>query len=348
MSSVVKFAAINTKVKVLEGQLLSNYQYQQVLNSRNYKDALKYLKENTAYANALKAYNVDDVHRGQLEIILKKDYIKKYNKLIHYFDGEYKKIIKTLFLKFEIEDIKTILRGKFIGKENEELYSFLAYESSLSNLNYKSLIDASNYTEVINKLKDTIYYKHIVHLVKYVQDEGLFRIEMALDFIYFIHLRKAIKKLDKENMEILKEIIGRQADLLNIQWIFRGKKYYKLAPEELLNYTIYDGYKLNKDILKQLCYTKSMNEFFVMVDTLPYGELFNKTKYREYLLEKEILSYLKAFYDKMKREHRMNISVAIAYLELALQECRDIITLVENKRYNVENDEALKYITATL
>ena len=75
----------------------------------------------------------------------------------------------------------------------------------------------------------------------------MFRIETELDFVYFTAIRREIKHLDKENSEVVLSIIGLEADLLNLGWIYRGKTFYKIPPEELFNYTIYNGYKLSKE-----------------------------------------------------------------------------------------------------
>jgi V/A-type H+/Na+-transporting ATPase subunit C len=348
MDKVARFAAVNTKVKVLEGKLLHRHQITNLVQCRDYREALFYLRDKTSYGQILKEYNLEEVHRGQLENILRKYYIENLFKLIHYFSGDYKSFFRVLFIRFETEDIKTIIRGKYIGKSEEKLYSLIAYESPLNYIDFKELITAETLEDAVEKLRPTVYYKHIAPLVKGVKEEGLFRMEMTLDFVYFLNMRKFLKKLHKEDREIIELFNGVYADLLNIQWIFRGKKYYRLKPEELLNYTIYDGYKLSRDTLKSICYTKSMEEFYELIDKLPYGKLFEKSKYTEYLMEKEILLYLKGIYGRYKKENKMNIASVLAYLELALIECRDIISLVENKRYNLKTDETLSYITATL
>jgi V/A-type H+-transporting ATPase subunit C len=348
MGSVLDFAAINTKVKVLERSFLSTIQIKRLFESKNYKEALFYLKENTNYKDVLNKYNMESVHRGELEIILKKHYAQKYCKLVHYLKGDYKQLLEILYTKLEIEDLKVILRGKFIGKAPEEIEKLMCYRSNLSRIDYDKLIKVKSLEAAVENLKETIYYETIQHLIKTTKEEGLFRVEMALDFVFFSQLRKNIKKLTSENKEFVEAYIGINADLLNIQWIFRGKKYYSLSPEELLNYTIYDGHKLNKDILKSLCYCKNMSEFYGKVDESVYSELFIKSKYEEYLLEREILLYEKGIFERVKKEHKLNISVVIAYLELAAIEMRDIISIVENKRYNNENNEILKYITVTI
>lgn len=348
MGRVVDFAAINTKVKGMEGRFLTKYQYAQLIECHSFRDALKFLRDETSYKDVLNDANIDELHRGQLEVILKKHYIKNFTKLMYYLSDEHKKLLRIIFMRFEVEDIKVIVRGKYIGKNNEELAELLTYQCALSTVNYSELLEAASVMEVAEKLRGTIYYKHIENLVKEVEKEGLFRLEMALDFVYFISLRKFLKKLSKEDRTVIEKMNGIYADLLNIQWIFRGMKYYRLSPEILYNYTIYDGWKLKKEDVKNLCYSGDLKEFYSKVSKTPYREVFLRSNFQEYLLEKEILAYLKKVYLRYNSEFRMNISVVLSYLELALLECRDIITIVENQRYSQQSEEIMQFITATI
>lgn len=348
MGNVVMFAAVNTKIKALAAQLLSKEQFSELIDTKSYDDAIKYLIEETKYSEVFSGYNPDQIHRESFEILLKKYYIDNFYKLIHYFTGNYKKLFSILFMRFEIEDIKLILRGKYAGRENSAIRELVAFESPLSKIDYDDLISAKDAAEVIEKLHDTRYYKHLAPLMNSIQSEGIFRIEMALDFEYFSTLRKFKRMISKEDSDEINKINGIYCDLQNLQWILRGKKYYNLQPEELLNYTIYDWFRINRDMIKKLCYAKDVEEFYDLVETTTYREVFDRSRQEDYLVEKEILSYLKHMYFKYAKRNALNISVVMSYLELSMIEIRDLITILENKRYNLGNEEAIKYLITTL
>lgn len=345
MGSVAEFAAVNTKAKALKGKLLTKEQYEELVNAKDYVQALTYLKENTHYKEALNNYNIQDLHRGQLEKILKKDYTKSFYKLSHYLKGEYKNLIKVLFMKLEIEDLKVILRRKYIGREKEDIEELMTYESPLSDINYDALISAKSMEEAVETLKNTKYYKHIFSILNSIKESGMFKVEMSLDFCYFSELRKIEEKIHKESREILKNIIGVYSDLLNIQWIFRGKKYYHIEPEILLNYTIYDGYRLRLKDLKSLCYSKNIEELFSLIKYTPYIEVFGEGRKDDYLIESDILRYMKNIYLKYAKENPMDISIVGSYLELALLEIKYIVSIIEGKRYSLGLEEIHRYIS---
>ena len=276
MGSVVKFSAINSKVKAMIGKMLSEEQYLKLLKCKDFKSTVKVLKEETNYGELLEGYNLEKIHRGNLEIILDRHYISIYSKFINYFNGEYRKLIKALFIRWEIEDLKVIIRGKYLGRSKDEIENKLIARSSLNTINYDYLLALKNVEEVIDGLKGSIYYKSLKNLAKDTSEKGLFRIETELDFVYFSSVRQELKHLDNENKEVGYSIIGMEADLLNLGWIYRGKTFYKIPPEELFNYTIYDGYKLSKEKLRKLCYINNMADFHNLIEKTPYAHIYEK------------------------------------------------------------------------
>lgn len=346
MGSSARYSAVNAKVRAQEGRMLDKDQIMKLLECKSFQEALFYLNDHTDYGRLLGNHAVESIHRGQLELILKREHVKKLDQFIHYFSGIYKDLLRILFIRYEIEDIKVIIRGKLIKKSSLELDSLVTHESSLSTISYEELLKAEDIEEVVEKLKDTIYYRHIANLSKDVHREGFFPIETELDFVYYIQLRKFLKNLGPEDRLVLERINGIQCDLQNLQWIYRAKKYYDISPAIVLGYTIYDGFRLNKEKLKELSYAKSIEDFIEMLKGMPYERLFRVSEREEYLLERDILSYLKKIYLSYKKAYRTNISVLISFFELAYLEMRDVITIVENKRYSVNTEESLKYITA--
>jgi len=346
MGSVVVFSAINTKVKALIGKMLSKDQYLQLLNCKDLKSTLKTLKEETSYGELLEQYNLDKIHRGDLEIILDKYYISTYSKFINYFDGEYRKLIKTFFIRWEIEDLKVIIRGKYLGHSKGEIDKKLIARSSLNTINYDYLLALKNVEEVIEGLKGSIYYKSLKNLANIVSAKGLFRIETELDFVYFTSVRKELKHLDNENKEVVYSIMSLEADLLNLGWIYRGKTFYNIPPEELFNYTIYNGYKLSKENLKKLCYVNTMEEFNNILSKTPYASIYEKDDSN--LIEKREREFQKKYFKKILRENKTNISMVISYLTVYRIEIRDIISIIEQKRYAIDKNEGINYVSVTL
>lgn len=346
MGNVVKFSAVNSKVKAIKGKMLKENEYLDLLQAKGYENTLRVLKEKTRYGEILKDYDIEKLHRGELEVILQRNYAKDFSKFIYYFSGENRNVVKSLYLRWEIEDLKIIIRGKFIGRDRETIERKLVGKSNLSTIDYDNLLAAKNLDDLFERLKETIYYDHIKNLIKDVKEQGLFRIETELDLVYFLNLKKQRKKLDKENKDLISEVIGIEADLINLSWIYRGRQFYNIPPDELFNYIVYDWKKLSEDKLKALCYANSIDDFKSIISETPYGYIYENPDTT--MIETREREFQKNFFIKYLREGKMNFGSLIAYLVLYRIELKNIISIVEEKRYDMDIDECKKYISVTL
>ncbi|WP_315115135.1 V-type ATPase subunit [uncultured Clostridium sp.] len=348
MGSITRYAAINSKLKAMERRFLTKEQYKKIIKSANYEETISYIKDETLYGKIINSYNLEKVDEENIQYILTKDYIKNFHSISSFFNGEYKKLFNIIFMKFQFEDLILILRGKYTGRKYTDENSLITYDSPLNKMNFEKIISSKDINEAISMLKDNRCYKYLHGGLDPLDEEFLFRLEVSLDYIYYVELMKALDNVDKEDKAIINKIIGSYIDLLNIQFIYRAKKYYKLSSEEILNHTIPNGFNININKLKRLCYHKNLEELQDILSDTKYKDLFKYGVEEDYLTEKYISSYIKKMLLKYKKEHKNNIGTVIAYLELSLFEIKDIISLLEAKRYCIKDEELLSYISFTI
>lgn len=341
MGNLVEFSAVNSKMMAIKGKMIKKDIYDELLNAKDYNKVVEILRDKTHYKNLLEREDISVLRRLNLEMLLNKNFVSLLEKLSHYFSGDYKKVISILFLRYEVEDLKLIIRGKFIEKDKEDIKKALLFRSKLNTIDYDYLIEAKNLDDLSERLKGSIYYKTIKRNIDKV-DKSLFMLETELDFLYFSSIRKIVKKLNKENRKALEIIIGFQADLANLSWIYRGKFYYEITPEELYNFTIYDRYKLKKDLIKNLCYAKGIDEFRDLIRKFPYKSIYDTTDVANIQLnEKECL---KKFVSKIFSKNESNLSTLLSFIILYRLEINEIITIAEEKRYSLDFDESKEYV----
>lgn len=172
----------------------------------------------------------------------------------------------------------------------------------------------------------------------------LFYVEMSLDKLYFRLLYEQTGKLDKKDEAAFRELLGKNIDLFNLEWIYRGIKFFKLSPEELINYTLMNGYSLSYKTLKELCYSKNENELIsTMIDTR-YGFLFDNHDTLDLLMERRIERYLYFQFLDYYRKEKLGIITALAYIHLLEFEIRDIVAITEAIRYGLNKGDINKYL----
>ena len=344
MGGVKRFAAVNTKIRVLKSRMLNDKDYISLLSKESVKDIANYLKEKTSYKKFLDIKNIDDIHRGELELILKKYIVLQYEKLLHYFTDEYRKLFRILFMRYEIEDLKLYIRAFARGENTKTLEELVLYSGVYSIVNHHLLDDAKNIEDFIRSLKGTVYYDFLRPFEKEESHKLTFYMEMALDRNYFKSLYEQVLRLEKHDKELLEELLGKNIDLLNLEWIYRGLKFYKLSPEELINYTLIGGYTLSYDDIKSLCYSKDENQLMLRMKDSKYGFLFDNKNTLDLFMERRIERYLYFQLSNYYKRGRMDITQSIAYMHLLEYEMRDIISITEAIRYKLDKEETKRYL----
>jgi V/A-type H+-transporting ATPase subunit C len=344
MDKNTKFAAVNTKIASLSGKLLKSEDYIKMIQLHSPSEIAVYLKSNTSYAEFFGERDPAAMHRDEIERLLKEGLINYMEKLIHYFNGEYRNFFKCFFIRYEIYDLKRIARLIYIEKNFEDLRKNLVYAGRYRYIDMDMALKAKSIHELIAALEGTVYYPFIKNLNDENESENLYRFEMSLDRAYFVILEENVKKLPKEDQGVFYNLMGIIIDMLNLQWVYRGKKFYNLSPEEIFNYTINKGSKFNYRRIKEFCYARDIDEFKRYASQTPYAFMFKGDAEGDIFMERRMHRYAYFKLKSAKQRVKLDLSMVIAYLELIEYEIKDIISIIENVRYNMGYEEARKYL----
>ncbi len=344
MDKIITYAAINTKIRVMEKEFLKREDYLNLLGRGSVADASRYLKEHISYHKLLGAIDPETVSRRDIEDILKRNMINNMDKLVHYFHDDYRVLIRSLYMKYEIEDLKVLARSIFNGREPETIEKPLSFLGKYSQINPEKIFRCRTIRELIYSLEGSEFFAFLIPLVD-GRRENLFRFEMALDTGYYSIIQSRRLRISGKDRNLLKKWEGMVADLFNIQWIYRGKKFYHLSPEELLNYTINFGDRLTFEERKEMCYTKNLEELYQLTAQSVYGFLFKGEEVStDIYMERRINRYMYYQLRDLSRKSPLSIIQTIAYVWLLEFEVRDIISIIESIRYGLPSEEARKFL----
>mgnify|MGYP000170853847 CR=1 FL=1 len=345
MNKVIIYAAVNTKIRALEKNFLKREDYLNMLRKKSVFDVARYLKENTSYSKLLGEIRIDEnISRRDLEYVLKKNMIDNMDKLIYYFRDDYKEFIRFLYMKYEIEDLKVLARSIFNGIELESLEKPFSFLGKYSKVDPERIFKSKSIQELIYSLEGSVFFEMLNPLLAH-KIENLFEFEMALDMGYFNIIQSRKLKISPKDMKILKKWEGMVADLYNIQWIYRGKKFYNLLPEELLNYSVNFGDKLSFKERKMMCYTKNLDELYQIITNTIYGFLFKKEEMsRDIYMERRINRFVYYKLKALDRQFPLSIIQTIDFVWSFEFEIRDIISILEAKRYDLPIEESRKFL----
>lgn len=343
MGNVISYSGIVTKTRAMQAKLLTEQDYENIADLKNVTEVIEYLKEKPAYAQYLNQMDESLYHRGNVEKVLYQSLFGDYVKLYRFAGMEQKKFLKIYKQRYEVSLINYCLRIVFNHYSTPfDLEYKKEFFDRYSEISTDRLITSKNIEELVDNLKGTEYYAPLAKL-RDSKNATLFDYDLALDLYYFTTLWKKNQKLLKgKELELYTRDCGTKIDLLNIQWIYRAKKYYHMQPPDIYSLTIPIHYKLNTEQFKLLVEADTLAEFEQQMKNTFYAKKFEdmegKTLERMY---KECLKYL---YLSDRRRNPYSIATVNTYLFLKEEEIDQLTTALECIRYGLSRAETLRYL----
>jgi V/A-type H+-transporting ATPase subunit C len=340
MNAKACYLAINTKFHTRKKALLSPKRWEQLLSMETVPQVITFLRKQYGYSDLIGAESIDKMHRGDLEVLLGHYTVLEIERMLYYFSGSYKEFFKILLMEYEIRDLKMILRRIARQDSMEDIEKHFVHSTKYPNVRYDKLLNAKTVEQFVNALKGTKYYDVLKTLTLEDAIQREFHMEMKLNMLYYQLLMEKAKKLEDKDKKIVEQIIGLKIDLANIQWIYRGTKYFNISREEILIYSLTGGNKITYSKLKKLAYAKSIEEFKELVTRYMGDKIFSIED--DALLERSLDILL---YESLnERNNPYTIAFPLTYICKLEIELKDMIAITEGIRYGLPKSEIKKYL----
>ncbi len=344
MSILSLNTATPTKLRAMQAKLLKKEELIYLSNSESVNEVIHKIDELKPYHLLFKDLNLDKLHRQDLERVLYVKLLMDYSKLFSFVDGTYKKFLKLYFIHFEIRMLKRILRDVLDQKNVSYVDDiFKAYFDKYSKINFEKLSETTDAHSFIEALYGSIYYEP---LSKLKDTATLFDYELCLDLVYFKSLWKNKDKfLPKKEAKQLDVIIGTRIDLLNMEWIYRSKMYYKLDNTTIYSILIPIYYKLNTQALKALVEANNIDEFKLAFNESYYGR--EKKKHFNSIDKLEDFNDKFLYYTFLKnvKTHPNSVVLLYSYLFKRELEIELLIHIIESVKYKIPNYDIVSALT---
>nr|WP_320026505.1 V-type ATPase subunit [uncultured Acetobacterium sp.] len=343
-----KYACINAKTLAMSARRLNDHDFSELVKDGDLKEVFHYLWDHTYYADFIKLLDPKNLHRSDLEVRLNYLKVQEIEKLLYYLSGPDKSFIKVYLVRLEVESLRILIRGIARKEALESLRDMMVYSKNHTKVPFDRLLRVKDWDEFKKLLVDTDYYR-IFEIHKELETEAeLVMIEKKLDRYYYDLLRNRLFKLDKKSNRDLIEVQQRHFDLLNLVWMYRGKKFYNLSREEILAYSLRGGLKLNEQQLGDLAGAKNVDEMKAQLVDSDYAFLFNHTKTIDLYMERRQERYLYYLYKRLFSDGGSSLAQVVAYIRLLDFEVEDITSIIESKRYRMGETETKKYLIRSL
>ncbi len=335
--NVFKYSHLNAKISAMKGKMLNQEDINALMLRSSVAEIASYLKNNTYYSNALSNVAENDVHRGMLEILLYRAEISDSLKVARYLKGKDKMIYRFVYRKYEIEDLKKMLRTLQMGKSLSEIDTSMLFISKYSKINFNEVLKATTIKELVEGIHGTNFYPILKPLMQDERHIDIFAAEMALDLYYYSKLKEQLDTIvGGRDKEIFASIFGTDGDIKNILGIYRAKKYYETNREMLYRYLIPMSYKLKKSDIEKMIEAETMEEFMTV---------FEGTYYAKYLgtdpdfWSINHLKLMLKIQHKNTMRNQFSLAPIVGYVVTKELEIHNIVAIIEGIRYKVEQEK---------
>lgn len=333
--------AISTKAKAMYGQRIRAAQYEELVRKKSVSEIAQVLKNETAYGDALKDIREASIHRGQLEHLLRQNLYERLDKLVRYVDGKSKAYFLAALKEIEIEQImmrvRLILSQDFTHVIGDVPLSLRHY----SKLNIEQLMTAQNFEELLAGLTGSPYESILapfvaagLHSFPYTECES------AMQRFYTEYVMNAIQETFKgKTAATLKQMWATRVELDNITKIYRYKKFFHGADEEIRSALIECEGCIPRSKLNEMLAAQSAEQFLKLLAESPYHLHLDD---HEYVYIEYYADQIK--YHLAKRHMHYDNAAAIvysAYQLLGEREIENLINIIEGVRYRVTPEEMM-------
>ena len=343
MGNVMTYSGITVKIRAMQAKLLKDGDYEQIASMRSVPEVTEFLKEKPAYEKYLEEMDSTLYHRGNVEKILYQSLFDDYGRIFRFGGPQQKQFLKTYWKRYEVDVINYCLRIVFNHYQIPfDLDYKKEYFDRYSQISIDALVTSKNVEQLVDNLAGTEYYEPLKK-IREMETATLFDYDMALELYYFTTLWKRQKRLLKgKELKLYARDCGTKIDLLNLQWVYRAKKYYHMLPPDIYSLTIPIHYRLSVKEYKTLVETPSLEEFLRQAENTWYARKYDFGDGRT--MEQTYKDCLRHLYLADRRQNPYSVASIYTYLYLKEEEIDKLTTALECIRYGLPRSETLAYM----
>ena len=341
----VEYDYINARIKGMKSRLLAPPVFESLILKPDVESIIAEL-ENTPYKQEIEKATVQYSGIKCIEVALRKDFANTFRKILGFMKGgESETYINILLSRWDIQNIKTILRGKNIHMTSAEIVECLVPAGQLDDTTLIELIKQPDVKAVIDLLATwgIEYAKPLTRNFKeYSEKRDLTVLEYAIDKFYY---ENALEKLGEDSYDdrTILEMITTEIDVTNIKNVLKMIRD-KIEIEEAETFLIKGGIVLDIEKLLNMLRSGTLEGAIKVLDATPYkflselpADVFKTEKVS--VFEKELEKYLIKRGISRFLGDPLSIAVAVGYVWAKYNEITNIRIIARCKTADITEKE---------
>ncbi len=336
----------NTRLRSLKRELLTPDFYERLIEASTPEEAANLFSE-TCYGNDVSSAMVTTPGFRGIENGLKANLAQSYSKAVRFFTQENRYLIDSLLGRFDIWNVKAVLRGKHIGATHEEIMEACLPAGELTEPLIVRLVDAPDVKTVIDLLSIWNFpYARVLRdsYPDYLRTGRLLILEMALDMSFYVNSVNALEDHSNDiDAALLLEFLRQEIDFINIMSAIRLSSE-SISKEESENYFVPGGKKFLLKHFEDALRSRRVEDIVELLRGTPYLKAaeegikrYFKTGYVS-AFQRSLEEFLTRSASKLFLADPLSSAMLIAYFYTKHNEVTNLRIIVRGKSVGMDEE----------
>jgi V/A-type H+-transporting ATPase subunit C len=278
-----------------------------------------------------------------LEKVIYEKFLERVLKIVDITPQKIGEFLKSYYyLRFEILNLKRIIRGKFSGQPSDSIIDSLVPMNPYLIPSYEKLVNSLTLKEVIDNLKNTQYSGVTQKMDLYEQYDAIWPFELALNHIYAKTIFEKVKSLPERDRRIIYKIVEYETDIENFLIAVKQSQEPKAGMnlEEVFPAT----YNISLDTLREVIESKNPQKVIESLDE-NYSKVLSSIYTGDVALIRTGLRQQKCHaVTNALAVNRFGFNVIMAYLIYSEIEKDNLVGIGWGKAQGISSQDLMKYM----
>jgi V/A-type H+-transporting ATPase subunit C len=261
----------NARIRGMRSRLLAPTFYEQLIQTPDLARMIALLSD-TEYGPDLEEEILHGRTAAQIDAALRNNIVRTYRKVLGFLDGQAAYLATTLLSRWDVFNVKTIIRGRHLGMGAAEIDSNVMPAGQFSAAELSVLSRSQDVRAVVDTLATWgVEYAGALSqaVVEYQRDGDIAALELALDRYY---AQWAMRRLAKRNVnyQLAAKIVSIQIDTTNLMTAIRLQKA-DMEGVDPLRFFLPGGLDVDERLFAELTSMSDIDELLDGLKATPYG-----------------------------------------------------------------------------
>ncbi len=266
------YAYACTRVKAKKRFLMSRDAYSRLL-LMDVHEIGRFLGE-TQYRDEMTKFGSQYTGANLVEVAVTRNLADTCSGILGFTTGHLRDMVRNYLRRWDMFNVKTILRGKLTDVRDEEIIDTLVPAGAFSEAYLRSLVAMSSVQEIMDALTLEPSLAITPELVREVVDsKRIARLEDHLDKNLYYDLLKVVKGMSRAD-KLLMDFVRREVDVTNLKVLLKLKAE-RIPEDRIVKYLIPGGMEYNIDKLRTMASSEGLTP---IIEELEKSSLYDDIK----------------------------------------------------------------------